>query len=197
MAMGMKAQREVKSAIANCRPFENSTGSMRGTKGATRELGWLRAHRNKDQIKELLSRAIYVVWSYDTPIGCVSEDEDGNVTKVYFDESHTTTTSHHQTLCRVGFSDFETVGEGPWSRGQSRARMQYRTVRNEVISEDALAARSRSVRTEDIPENARAGFTVQARRLDPVTRIDGSRMDFAGQDELISEVRGYRAPHHP
>lgn len=159
MAMGGKAQREVTSAIANCRQFKNSTGSMRGTKGSTRELGWLSNHRDKALIRELLRRATYVVWSYDTPIGCVTEDDDGNVTKVYFDDSHTTTTSHHQTLCRVGFSDFETVGEGPWTRSQRRA--------------------------------------VRAWQTSPVTHIDGSRMNFAGQNELINEVRGYRAPHHP
>lgn len=126
MAMGGKAQREVTSAIANLRRFENSTGSMRGTRGSTRELGWLRNHRDKVLIRELLSRATYVVWSYDTPIGCVTEDDDGHVTKVYFDESHTTTTSHHQTLCRAGFSDFETVGEGPWKRSQGRASRAVR-----------------------------------------------------------------------
>lgn len=176
MAMGGKAQREITSAIANCRLFENSTGSMRGTKGSTRELGWLSGHRDAAQIKELLSRAVYVVWSYATPLGCVTEDEDGNITKVYFDVSHTTTTSHHQTLCRVGFSDFETIGDGPQVRGQRR---------------------SRSVRTEDIPEDARAGYTVQARQSGPATHIDGSRMDFTGQDDLMAEVQGYRAPHHP
>lgn len=122
MGMGGKAQREIPRAIANCQPFRNSTGSMRGTRGSTRDLGWLSSHRDHAKIKELLSRASYVVWSYDTPIGCVTEDETGNITKVYFDDSHSTTTSHHQSLLRMGFSDFKTIGEGPWTRNNRPRR---------------------------------------------------------------------------
>lgn len=118
MAMGRRTRDEAERAIANCRPFQNSTGSMRGTRGSTRNLGWLSSHREHAKIKELLGRATYVVWSYNTPIGCVTEDEDGNVTKVYFDESHSATTSQHQGILRVGFSDFESIGDGPWSRSQ-------------------------------------------------------------------------------
>lgn len=135
MAMGRRTRDEAERAIRNCRPFQNSTRSMRGTRGSTRDLGWLSNHREANRIKELLSRATYVVWSYDTPIGCVTEDDDGNITKVYFDESHTTTTSHHQGILRVAFSDFETVGTGPWSRshgrgdGPVRSRPQTSSVR--------------------------------------------------------------------
>jgi hypothetical protein len=120
MAMGRRTRDEAERAIRNCRPFQNSTGSMWGTRGSTRGLGWLSNHREANQIKELLSRATYVVWSYSTPIGCVTEDDDGNITKFYFDEYHTTTTSHHQGVLRVAFSDFETVGTGPWSRSHGR-----------------------------------------------------------------------------
>lgn len=120
MAMGRRTRDEAERAIRSCRPFRNSTGSMRGTRGSTQNLGWLSSHREANRIKELLGRATYVVWSYDTPIGCVIENDDGNITKVYFDESHTVTTSHHQGILRVAFSDFETVGTGPWSRSHGR-----------------------------------------------------------------------------
>lgn len=120
MAMGRRTRDEAERAIRSCRPFRNSTGSMRGTRGSTQSLGWLSSHREANLIKELLGRATYVVWSYDTPIGCVTENEDGNITKVYFDESHTVTTSHHQGILRVAFSDFEIVGTGPWSRSHGR-----------------------------------------------------------------------------
>lgn len=123
MAMGRRTRDEAERAIANCRPFQNSTGSMRGIRGSTRDLGWLSSHREHAKIKELLGRATYVVWSYNTPIGCVTEDEDGNVTKVYFDESHSATTSQHQGILRVGFGDFESIGDGPWSRSSRTRRV--------------------------------------------------------------------------
>lgn len=118
MAMGRRTRDEAERAIASFRPFTNSTGSMRGTRGSTRDLGWLSSHREHVRIKELLSRADYVVWSYDTPIGFVTEDEDGNITKFYVDENHSPTTSQHQGILRCGFGDFEAIGEGPWSRSQ-------------------------------------------------------------------------------
>lgn len=113
MAMGRRGQDEARRAIASCRPFGNSTGSFRGTEGSTRSLGYLYNHPNADQIRNLLRRATYVVWSYQTPIGCVTEDETGNITKVYFEAQHSATTSNHQTILRIAFSDFETIGERP------------------------------------------------------------------------------------
>ena len=145
MAMGGRGQREATSAISACRPFSNSTGSLRGTRGPTRDLGWLSSHREAQKIKELLSRATYVVWSYNTPIGFVSEDEDGERTAYYIDEPHSMTTSHHQTLVRVGFGDFETIGEGPWSRSTGRSHVQVRRPvigRPQVTSLEELSRRA-------------------------------------------------------
>lgn len=145
MAMGGRGQREATSAISACRPFSNSTRSLRGTRGPVRNrnnLGWLEygfPPRYREQARELLSRATYVVWSYDTPIGFVSEDEDGERTAYYIDESHSTTTSHHQTLVRVGFGDFETIGEGPCSRSMPRRRRAEEA--NRRVRELAEAAR--------------------------------------------------------
>jgi hypothetical protein len=116
--MGSRGQREAEYAIAACRPFSNSTGSLKGTRGSTRILGWLEQHTEARRIRELLSRATYVVWSYGTPIAFVSEDEEGGRTAYYVDESHSRTTSHHQTIARVGMGEYETIGSGPWSRTQ-------------------------------------------------------------------------------
>jgi hypothetical protein len=110
MAMGGRGQGLARDAIACNRPFINSTGSLRGTRGSTRDLGWLEQHSDAARIRELLSRATYVVWSYDTPIGFVVETEEGNVQQYYVDESHSMTTSHHQSIVRQGFGDYETVG---------------------------------------------------------------------------------------
>jgi hypothetical protein len=111
MAMGGRSRREAENAIGSCRPFRNSTGSMKGTRGSTRTLGWLSSHTEARRIRELLSRAVYVVWSYGTPIAFVSETEDGERTAYYVDESHSTTTANHQTIARVGMGEYETIGE--------------------------------------------------------------------------------------
>lgn len=162
MAMGRRGRDDAERAIANCRPFQNSTGSMRGTRGATRDLGWLSSHREHAKIKELLSRATYVVWSYDTPIGCVTEDEDGNILKVYFDESHSATTSQHQGVLRVAFSDFESIGDGPWSRSQNRSSRPRRAPR--VNRQDPLVPGMDCGSGRD-PETERRASTAQM--LDP------------------------------
>jgi hypothetical protein len=110
MAMGMRARDEAERAISCDQAFQNSTGSLRGTRGSTRNLGWLSTHAEKDYIKDLLSRAEYVVWSYDTPIGFVSMD-DGEVQRFYVDEHHTMTTSQHQAVLRSAWGEYETIGE--------------------------------------------------------------------------------------
>lgn len=111
MAMGSKGRRAAENAIASCRPFKNSTGSLTGTQGSTHTLGWLESHADARRIRELLSRAVYVVWSYGTPIAWVTEAEDGDRQAYYVDESHSMTTSHHQTLVRQGFREYETIGD--------------------------------------------------------------------------------------
>lgn len=129
MAMGSRSRREAENAIASCRPFRNSTGSFYGTRGSTRDLGWLSSHREHARIKELLSRAVYVVWSYGTPISWVTEAEDGERTAYYVDEHHSMTTSHHQSVARVGMGDYETIGE----RQKRRARRAPRPVSQEAV----------------------------------------------------------------
>jgi hypothetical protein len=110
MAMGYRGTREAESAIASCRPFRNSTGSFYGTRGSTRTLGWLSSHADARRIERLLRTAVYVVWSYSTPIAWVSEDEDGERTAYYVDESHSATTSNHQGIARRGLSEYEVIG---------------------------------------------------------------------------------------
>lgn len=111
MAMGARGQQTAKSAIAACRPFTNSTGSLRGTRGHTDQLGWLRDHREADRIRRLLATATYVVWSYDTPIGFVADDEDGDTEFYYIAERHSSTTAHHQSLLRTAWGEYESIGE--------------------------------------------------------------------------------------
>lgn len=121
MAMGSRGRREAENAIAACRPFRNSTGSFYGTRGSTRHLGWLGQHTEASRLRELLSRAVYIVWSYDTPIAFVSETEDGERTAYYVDDHHSMTTSHHQGIARVGMGEYETIGK---RRPARRARRQ-------------------------------------------------------------------------
>lgn len=173
MAMGRRTRDEAERAIASCRPFQNSTGSMRGTRGSTRHLGWLEQHTEKARIKELLGRATYVVWSYDTPIGCVTEDEEGNIAKVYFDEFHTQTTSNHQGILRVAFSDFETIGERRPARRRAAARPVNQDAvdrANRVVTEMAEAARREPTAAHVYAAVARRREAEQATReqmLDP------------------------------
>jgi hypothetical protein len=134
MAMGSRGRREAENAIAFCRPFKNSTGSFYGTRGSTRTLGWLEQHAEAHRIRELLSRAVYVVWSYGTPISFVSETEDGERTAYYVDQSHSRTTSHHQSTARVGMGEYETIGE----RRPVRRRRPVRPV-NQVALDRANA----------------------------------------------------------
>lgn len=110
MAMGGKGRRAAENAIASCRPFKNSTGSLQGTRGSTRNLGWLEQHTDARRIRELLSRAVYVVWSYNTPIAWVSEEESGDRQAYYVDESHSMTTSNHQSIAQMGLGEYETIG---------------------------------------------------------------------------------------
>ena len=113
MAMGQRGQEQARNALRSERPFQSSTGSLRGTQGSTRNLGWLADHPEKMEIRRLLAEATYVVWSYDTPIGWVVEDEVGNSERYYVDVVHTVTTSHHQSLLRYAWGEFTLIGSGP------------------------------------------------------------------------------------
>lgn len=84
---------------------------MTGTRGSTLQLGWLEQNPEHVRIRELLGQAVYVVWSYGTPIGFVTETEDGERTAYYVDESHSRTTSHHQGILQVAWGEYETIGE--------------------------------------------------------------------------------------
>jgi hypothetical protein len=149
MAMGGRSRREAENAIASCRPFKNSTGSFYGTRGSTRTLGWLESHTEARRIRELLSRAVYVVWSYGTPISFVSETEDGDRTAYYVDEHHSMTTSHHQGVARVGMGEYETIGarrparrprreRRPVQQSSDRAQMRYYPVQSEPVQPEEI-----------------------------------------------------------
>lgn len=126
MAMGRRGRAEAEYAISSCRPFRNSTGSFHGTRGSTRHLGWLSSHTDARRLQELLSRAVYVVWSYNTPIAFVTEDEDGDRTAYYVDEDHSPTTSNHQSIARMGMGEYETIGEGRRERERAARRRAAR-----------------------------------------------------------------------
>jgi hypothetical protein len=196
MAMGGRGRREAQAAIASCRPFRNSTGSLRGTRGSTRDLGHLQGKasgRELATIKDLLGRAVYVVWSYGTPIGCVVEDEHGNIARVYFDYHYSVTTSHHQSVLRIGFSDFDTVGEGPWvaSRRSERAARAARQPSRGVRYGEGYALRSHGPEAEAaararIPEHLRGdGQPYQSDRLEP-TNYTPAEVESAAQARLAA-----------
>lgn len=191
MAMGRKGRDEAERAIASCRVFTNSTGSFYGLPGSARKLGWLEQHADRARIKELLSRASYVVWSYDTPIGFVTEDEVGNITKFYVDEQHTTTTSHHQGILRMAWGEYETIGEGPQRRSRPAPLPRY-------DDGSRPGARQSSSAVDRANETVR-GYAEAARQEPTAAHVyaHGARMSFSGQDDLIDEVRGYAHPSHP
>lgn len=208
MAMSGNGQRRAENAIASCRPFRNSTGSLKGTRGSTRTLGWLESHTDARRIRELLSRAVYVVWSYGTPIAWVSEEESGDRQAYYVDESHSRTTSHHQTIARVGMGEYETIGDRTPVRrqrrdmaearvaamevGEVRAQMRYRTVSNDpgsVEYSDWLPADSpgyQNGRTERQQE------TTLAQLLDPRYRDPDWVPGRDVQADLEAELRDIR-----
>jgi hypothetical protein len=131
MAMGSKSRREAENAIASCRPFQNSTGSFYGTRGSTRQLGWLDTKLSRTEaarVRKLLRRAVYVVWSYNTPIAFVSEEESGERTAYYVDVSHSRTTSNHQSIARMGMGEYETIWENRPARRPRRDVPVDRTV---------------------------------------------------------------------
>lgn len=156
MAMGSRGRSEAENAIGSCRPFRNSTGSMKGTKGSTRALGWLESHTEARRIRELLSRAVYVVWSYNTPIAFVSETEDGDRQAYYVDESHSPTTTNHQCIARMGLGEYETIGDGHRDRRPRRTPVTAGQMRTEVERDHASwVARQRALDTRDgLPELA-------------------------------------------
>src|SRR5881628_1635162 len=111
MAMSRRGRDSAEWAIRCTRPFKSSAGSFYGTVGPTRDLGWLGSHEDATLIKELLGRALYVVWSYNTPIGWVAEDAYGDVQRFYVEEHHSVTTSHHQGILRDAWGEYETIGQ--------------------------------------------------------------------------------------
>lgn len=170
MAMGGRGRREAENAIASCRPFRNSTGSLRGTRGSTRDLGWLEQHTEAQRIRELLSRATYVVWSYNTPISWVSEDEDGERTAYYVDDYHSMTTSHHQGIARCGLGEYETIGARPRTR---RPRPAPRPVNQGAI---------------DRANATVAGYAEAARREPTAAHVYAHRDPEAEQQASIAQM---------
>jgi hypothetical protein len=155
MAMGRRGQDEAERAFRCHSRYTNSTGSLTATPGGARELGWLRNHPEADRIKDLLSRAEYVVWSYGTPIGFVCPDDDGDIQRFYVDAQHTTTTSHHQTLLRTAWGEYETIGERRSNRVRRQPAPRVRTsgdqVRTNFSAQDDLMDEVRGWRSPSHP----------------------------------------------
>lgn len=161
MAMGGKGRRAAENAIASCRPFRNSTGSMKGTRGSTRDLGWLESHADARRIRELLSRAVYVVWSYGTPIAWVSETEDGDRQAYYVDEQHSRTTTNHQSIAQMGLGEYETIGTWRPVRRPRRSVAEARQAMAIAQSNENLAAWAEAARREPTAAHAYAGAARQ------------------------------------
>ena len=120
MAMGQRGQQEAVSAFRRQVRYISSGGNLTATPGSARNLGGLHSHPQADYIKDLLSRAEYVVWSYQTPIGFVSLD-DGEVQRFIVDVKHTDITSHHQGLLQIAWDEYEVICQRP---GRTRVRRQ-------------------------------------------------------------------------
>lgn len=170
MAMGGDGQRKAKMAISNHMPFRNSTGSLSGTQGGTRQLGWLSSHPAREKLLKLLQRASYVVWSYDTPIGFVVPDDpespDGwPYVQYVIEETYSTTTSHHQTLVRVGFDRYDDPA------------VEYTSERRRAENEDRNAARR---------EARAAGMRGPASRSTEPSRLTGMGISDSESDQYYS-----------
>lgn len=175
MGMGSRGRREAENAIASCRPFKNSTGSFYGTRGPTRNLGRLEQHNEARRIRELLSRAVYVVWSYNTPISFVSETEDGERTAYYVEDHHSMTTSHHQSVTRLGMREYAVIGDESPARRPSRQRPV-----------DQAAIDRANARTAEYAESARREPTpahVYAATANLSPRRDTNGPDFIAPDQ--------------
>jgi hypothetical protein len=104
MAMSGRTRDRVERGLITCSRVRNSTGSLRGEPGTHRgQLGWLSGIPERHQLNELLHAAVYVVWSYDTPIGFVHEDG----TRYVIEETHSLTTSHHLSVLRCAWREYE------------------------------------------------------------------------------------------
>jgi hypothetical protein len=118
MAMGQEARRKAISAFDNHRKWELSTGNLRGVPGAGRKLGWLSSEKNAAELEASLREAVYVVYSYDTPIGWALEDETtGLLERVIPRPYHTTTTSIHRGVlieAWASFHDGTAKGRAKW-----------------------------------------------------------------------------------
>lgn len=124
MAMGQEARRKAVSAFDNHRKWELSTGSLKGVPGTGDDLGWLSSESNAAELKASLREAVYVVYSYNTPIGWALEDEEtGLLERVIPAASHSNTTGAHQGVLREAWESFHdgtAKGRKAWlkQRGQ-------------------------------------------------------------------------------
>lgn len=120
MAMGREARREAISAFDNHRRWALSTGNLRGVPGNGVDLGWLSSESNAAELKASLREAVYVVYSYDTPIGWALEDEEtGLLERVIPQPYHTTTTSIHKGVLKEAWGSYHdgtAKGRKAWLR---------------------------------------------------------------------------------
>lgn len=126
MAMGQESRRQAISAFDNHREWSLSTGSLRGTTGGKRELGWLSSESNAAELKASLREATYVVYSYDTPIGWALEDENtGLMERVIPAVNHSATTNIHRGALRdaweSSYHDGTAKGREKWLRDHRAA----------------------------------------------------------------------------
>lgn len=148
MALGMEARRQAESAFGSLRNWNSSTGNLRGVIGAPHSIGWLNGRADAATLRESARRAMYTVWSYDTPIGWVIDKPEG-FEYVIPTEVHSNTTSAHQGILRVAWSgcyhDGTHAGRAAWLRqhgnldGLKRAIYLYREYRDD----DIIATRRR------------------------------------------------------
>lgn len=169
------ARDKVLRALGNLSTFEH--GGLSGRQGGTTRLGALPRQYATDGLRE----AVYVVYCYDTPIAWVTmadeATEEGRVNSMP-DWQYSATTTYYQSLVWKAWGDKIADPDPRYSREQNRGTPRGRS------SDERYGRVPR--RTRERTQSSRSSFN-----------NDAQHVDFASQDDLMDEVRGYRHPSHP
>lgn len=180
---------EIPGRIAEMMPFlsegklPDGTRRWSGYSGPATTLGHL-PRRYHASVRE----AVYVVYSYDTPVAWVLEaPQNGPRKPLWFkipDVSYSVTTGQHQTACMEAWAD-HMRSQGNYRRLPGRGREVVRVPGNAEVYGRSIRARAGGM------DGVRPGETVgRTRSYDPVERAPNSV-----QGPPVRGWRGHRA--HP
>lgn len=98
MATHGAAREDTIRCLRSLTPFNRSSFAMTGMEGATTEMGRLDPEHREQYNKDATNNGIvYTVKSYATPIAWVTRSGQVRIPS----QGYSTTTSHHQSLCRA------------------------------------------------------------------------------------------------